>query len=588
MNEPRQAVLRRKMMRGGLGRTLLTAFLLLAIGPLSIISVYAIDRTRQESQRQQEEQMTLLAESYRAQVALASGQAVKALRQGQGEPQWTLGRDGQFLNDPATPGTPFPSWLVDSLPTTEWQIGGIPPALWIVVPQGEGWVASLLPLEPVLASFQLPSSLQHTALYIQQGEQFVPLSPQTPPLSESLQARLRSPDEEGDSAIILGKNQLQTLYARAPLGDNLEIVVVQPEEEVRAAADTLAAALVATAILAALGTTIGAALLTRRITRPLYDLTRTAVQIARGDLTQRTQVDQDNELGILALAFNMMTAQLQETLETLEERVEKRTEELRQANGKIRARARQLELSAEIGTLISGIHDLERLLQQGTRIIATTLGFQEAAIWLLGRRPGRDPGLTLRAAVCQDMIHLLNHEASELQEMESARLAEQALQSGSAVFSEDQRTLALPIRMADNILGSMILTYASNTFEEGGQQHLQTLADTFAVSIENVRALEMEGVALEKLQQIEQRRAQFLGQMSHELSTALNSIIGFSHLMLKEVEGPLTDMQRSDLTFINRNGNHLLSLLDGMLDVIDGGQGQEGSLPSLEGEMTRE
>jgi hypothetical protein len=39
--------------------------------------------------------------------------------------------------------------------------------------------------------------------------------------------------------------------------------------------------------------------------------------------------------------------------------------------------------------------------------------------------------------------------------------------------------------------------------------------------------------------------------------------------MLREIEGPLTDVQRTDLTYINRNGTHLLSLLDGMLELID-------------------
>lgn len=111
------------------------------------------------------------------------------------------------------------------------------------------------------------------------------------------------------------------------------------------------------------------------------------------------------------------------------------------------------------------------------------------------------------------------------------------------------------------------------------QQQLQILADTFAVAVENARALEMERAVWEKLKQLELHRTQFLGEMSHELSTALNSIIGFSRLMLKEVEAPLTDTQRSDLTYINRNGLHLLSLLDGLLEVIDHEQRSEEFSP---------
>jgi signal transduction histidine kinase len=57
--------------------------------------------------------------------------------------------------------------------------------------------------------------------------------------------------------------------------------------------------------------------------------------------------------------------------------------------------------------------------------------------------------------------------------------------------------------------------------------------------------------------------------MSHELSTSLNTIIGYSSLLLRENSGPLNDMQRSDLSYINRNGVQLLTLLDGMLELID-------------------
>lgn len=570
-------------MRGGLGRTLLTAFLLLVIGPLSIMSLYAIDRTRQENQRQQAQQMALLAESYRAQIELASQRLPLNSVAGAGEAWYSLDTQGQPRLQGGAPAVAPPTWVEGS--SLRWQIGGTPPSLWVVSPVPGGWVGQSLPLHTLFDTFDVPVPLQDTALYIQDGELLFPLSPTAETLPSSLLSQLVT--QGGRSGLTQGSGGTTTaLYGRAPLTEELNLLVVRPEAVVRAASDTLAAALVATAILTALVTTVGAALLTRRITRPLYELTRTAVRIARGDLTQRAQVDQDNELGILALAFNMMAAQLQDTLETLEERVEKRTEELRQANAKIRARARQLELSAEIGTVISSIHDLDRLLQQGTRLIASTLGFHDVSIWLLGRRPGRDPGLTLRACVCPDNDYLLDPESSELEQVETIHLAEQALQRGKAVYSEDRRKIALPLRMADNLLGSIILAYppfSNEIFEEEGHPHLQTLADAFGVSIENARALEVEGAALDKLRQIELRRAQFLGQMSHELSTALNSIIGFSDLMLKEIEGPLTDMQRSDLTYINRNGTHLLSLLDGMLDVIDGGQlHEEGSLPSLE------
>jgi CheY-like chemotaxis protein/two-component sensor histidine kinase len=55
--------------------------------------------------------------------------------------------------------------------------------------------------------------------------------------------------------------------------------------------------------------------------------------------------------------------------------------------------------------------------------------------------------------------------------------------------------------------------------------------------------------------------------MSHELRTPLNSIIGFSRVILKGIDGPITDMQQQDLTAIYNSGQHLLGLINDILDL---------------------
>jgi len=61
-------------------------------------------------------------------------------------------------------------------------------------------------------------------------------------------------------------------------------------------------------------------------------------------------------------------------------------------------------------------------------------------------------------------------------------------------------------------------------------------------------------------------KTQFLANMSHELRTPLNSIIGFSRVLLRGIDGPLTDMQQTDLTSIYNSGQHLLGLINNILD----------------------
>lgn len=60
---------------------------------------------------------------------------------------------------------------------------------------------------------------------------------------------------------------------------------------------------------------------------------------------------------------------------------------------------------------------------------------------------------------------------------------------------------------------------------------------------------------------------EFLANMSHELRTPLNTILGMAEGLQEEVFGPITDGQRRSLTSIDRSGNHLLSLINDILDV---------------------
>ena len=62
-------------------------------------------------------------------------------------------------------------------------------------------------------------------------------------------------------------------------------------------------------------------------------------------------------------------------------------------------------------------------------------------------------------------------------------------------------------------------------------------------------------------------KTQFLGNMSHELRTPLNAVIGFSELMLSGIGGPLAGRQREYTESINAAGQHLLDLVDRILDL---------------------
>ena len=71
----------------------------------------------------------------------------------------------------------------------------------------------------------------------------------------------------------------------------------------------------------------------------------------------------------------------------------------------------------------------------------------------------------------------------------------------------------------------------------------------------------------QRLHRASRMKSEFLANMSHELRTPLNGIIGFSELLVDEKAGPLNPRQREFLNDILRSGEHLLQLINDVLDL---------------------
>jgi signal transduction histidine kinase len=69
------------------------------------------------------------------------------------------------------------------------------------------------------------------------------------------------------------------------------------------------------------------------------------------------------------------------------------------------------------------------------------------------------------------------------------------------------------------------------------------------------------------LEQASALKSQFLANMSHEFRTPLNAILGYTHMLLHGVTGPVSDAQRKSLTRIDSNSRHLLALINDILDI---------------------
>jgi PAS domain S-box-containing protein len=71
----------------------------------------------------------------------------------------------------------------------------------------------------------------------------------------------------------------------------------------------------------------------------------------------------------------------------------------------------------------------------------------------------------------------------------------------------------------------------------------------------------------ESLRKANQMKSEFLANMSHELRTPLNGIIGFTEFLIDEKPGPLNPRQKEFLTDVHRSAQHLLQLINDVLDL---------------------
>jgi signal transduction histidine kinase len=96
---------------------------------------------------------------------------------------------------------------------------------------------------------------------------------------------------------------------------------------------------------------------------------------------------------------------------------------------------------------------------------------------------------------------------------------------------------------------------------------LAAIAAQASVHLEALRLTEELQKRAEELQELDRLKSAFLANMSHELRTPLNSILGFSDVILEGIDGPLTENMENDLRLIQKNGQHLLNLINDVLDM---------------------
>jgi signal transduction histidine kinase len=128
--------------------------------------------------------------------------------------------------------------------------------------------------------------------------------------------------------------------------------------------------------------------------------------------------------------------------------------------------------------------------------------------------------------------------------------------------------LAVPMVREDRLIGCLAVTRNEpGQFPAETIELLRTFATQSALAIQNARLFREIEQKSGQLEVASQHKSEFLANMSHELRTPLNAIIGFSEVLAERMFGELNEKQDEYLKDIHASGQHLLSLINDILDL---------------------
>jgi GAF domain-containing protein len=128
--------------------------------------------------------------------------------------------------------------------------------------------------------------------------------------------------------------------------------------------------------------------------------------------------------------------------------------------------------------------------------------------------------------------------------------------------------LAAPLVREEQLIGALtVIRKATGEFPAEVIDLLRAFATQSALAIQNARLFREIADKSRQLEVVSQHKSEFLANMSHELRTPLNAIIGFSEVLSERMFGELNEKQDEYLKDIHASGQHLLSLINDILDL---------------------
>jgi len=136
------------------------------------------------------------------------------------------------------------------------------------------------------------------------------------------------------------------------------------------------------------------------------------------------------------------------------------------------------------------------------------------------------------------------------------------------LLPETRSEMAVPMIVGDRLLGVMdVQSTQTNRFQQSDIEIKTALGEQVSVAVQNALLYAREVETTVQLRELDRLKSEFLASMSHELRTPLNSILGYAEVLADGIDGELPEEAVIDIGAIHESGQHLLGLINDILDL---------------------
>jgi GAF domain-containing protein/HAMP domain-containing protein len=278
---------------------------------------------------------------------------------------------------------------------------------------------------------------------------------------------------------------------------DLDVVVISEIEQAEVSEKVLQILFtnISIGIITALMTLSVVLIISRSISTPVVSLAQKATMLAQGDFSAQINIQQNDEIGTLAKTFNVLGNEINSLIQTLEQKVADRTDDLQKQSNRLR-------VAAEVARDATTSQDLDELLTRSAQLVMDRFGFYHTGVFLID--PQREYAV-LRASPTQagqemlrndhrlriGKVGIVGYAAATGQPRIALDTGQDAAFFNNPFLPDTRSEMALPLIANDQVIGVLdVQSEQPDAFTEEDIATLQIMADQLALAIQRTQVTE--------------------------------------------------------------------------------------------------